>query len=124
LGTSNNDDVKNDFGKKMVKIECLEESKELINNVFSKEESDFRKDWLAKFNPETNVPNTNESIDISDFINKELITFSVDDCKRSIPSLLDGLKESQRKVLYSAIKRNLSFKAKWMILNLSGRPRA
>jgi DNA topoisomerase-2 len=109
LGTSNNDDVKNDFGKKMVKLECKEESKELINNIFSKDESDFRKNWLAKFNPITNMPNTNDSIDIADFINKELITFSVDDCKRSIPCMLDGLKESQRKVLFAAIKRNLSY---------------
>jgi len=112
LGTSNNDDVKNDFGKKMVKLECTEESKELMNNIFSKDESDFRKDWLAKFDPKTNSPNTNDSMDVADFINKELITFSVEDCKRSLPCMLDGLKESQRKVLFAAIKRNLSYTSK------------
>lgn len=112
LGTSNNDDVKNDFGKKMVKLECTEESKELMNNIFSKDESDFRKDWLAKFDPKTNSPNNNDSMDVADFINKELITFSVEDCKRSLPCMLDGLKESQRKVLFAAIKRNLSYTSK------------
>ena len=112
LGTSNNDDVKNDFGKKVIKLECTDDSKELINNVFSKDESDFRKDWLAKFDPHKNTPNTNDCIPVEDFINKELITFSVEDCKRSIPCMLDGLKESQRKVLYAAIKRNLSYTSK------------
>ena len=112
LGTSNNDDVKNDFGKKMVKLSCTDDSKELINNVFSKDESDFRKDWLAKFDPQNNIPNTSDTIPVEDFINKELITFSVEDCKRSIPCMLDGLKESQRKVLFAAIKRNLSYTSK------------
>lgn len=113
LGTSNDQDIKNDFGKKVVQIECkTKESEELINNIFSKDTADFRKDWLAKFLPEKNKPNVSDKIDIAEFINEELIHFSIDDCKRSIPSLLDGLKESQRKVLYSAIKRNLSFKSK------------
>jgi len=113
LGTSNDQDIKNDFGKKVVQIESkTKESQELINNIFSKDTADFRKDWLAKFVPDNNKPNVEDKIDIAEFINEELIHFSIDDCKRSIPSLLDGLKESQRKVLYSAIKRNLSFKAK------------
>ena len=42
-----------------------------------------------------------------DFINKDLIHFSNYDTERSIPSMCDGLKPSQRKVLFSVIKRNL-----------------
>jgi DNA topoisomerase-2 len=38
-----------------------------------------------------------------------VIKFSHNDCKRSIPSLFDGLKESQRKILYCVKKRNLTF---------------
>ncbi len=33
--------------------------------------------------------------------------FSVHDNMRSIPSLIDGLKPSQRKILYGCFKRNL-----------------
>jgi DNA topoisomerase-2 len=40
-------------------------------------------------------------------VNKELILFSMADNMRSIPSMIDGLKPGQRKVIYGAFKRNL-----------------
>uniref|UniRef100_A0A8C3BS53 DNA topoisomerase 2 n=1 Tax=Cairina moschata TaxID=8855 RepID=A0A8C3BS53_CAIMO len=42
----------------------------------------------------------------NDFINKELVLFSNSDNERSIPSLVDGLKPGQRKVLFTCFKRN------------------
>ncbi|UKZ73768.1 hypothetical protein TrVFT333_001418 [Trichoderma virens FT-333] len=49
-----------------------------------------------------------EEADIySDFVNKELILFSMADNIRSIPSMIDGLKPGQRKVLYACFKRNV-----------------
>ena len=53
-----------------------------------------------------------------DFVNKELILFSVADCARSIPSMCDGLKPGQRKVLFSCFKRNLTQEIK--VAQLSG----
>ena len=47
-----------------------------------------------------------------DFVNKELILFSVADCARSIPSLCDGLKPGQRKILFSCFKRKLKNEVK------------
>lgn len=41
------------------------------------------------------------------FVNKELILFSMADNIRSIPSVVDGFKPSQRKVLFCCFKRNL-----------------
>ena len=38
-------------------------------------------------------------------MNEELIHFSVADNHRSIPSLVDGLKPGQRKILFSLFKR-------------------
>ncbi len=38
---------------------------------------------------------------------QELILFSRADLERSIPSMLDGLKPGQRKILYACFKRNL-----------------
>ena len=41
-------------------------------------------------------------------MHKELVHFSMADTVRSIPSLMDGLKPGQRKVLFGCFKRNLS----------------
>ncbi|KAL8625295.1 hypothetical protein ACOMHN_030053 [Nucella lapillus] len=49
-------------------------------------------------------------ITYSEFINRELILFSNADNVRSIPSLMDGLKPGQRKVIFTCIKRNLTQK--------------
>lgn len=46
--------------------------------------------------------------DISNFIDSDFIMFPIDDCKRSIPSIMDGLKQSQRKILYSCFLRKLT----------------
>lgn len=43
-----------------------------------------------------------------DFVNKELVLFSLADCARSIPQLCDGLKPGQRKVLFACFKRKLT----------------
>lgn len=39
-----------------------------------------------------------------DFIHQELIHFSMADNRRSIPSMVDGLKHGQRKVLFGSLK--------------------
>lgn len=51
-------------------------------------------------------------------MNKELILFSVADCARSIPSICDGLKPGQRKILFSCFKRKLRGELK--VAQLSG----
>lgn len=50
---------------------------------------------------------TTKEIKVEDFFNKELILYSIASNQRSIPSMVDGLKPSQRKTLFSAIKKNL-----------------
>lgn len=81
--------------------------KGLIELAFGKKNADARKDWLRAFKPGTHLDPDLSLIPISDFINKELILFSMADNIRSIPSVLDGLKPGQRKVLYGCFKRNL-----------------
>jgi DNA topoisomerase-2 len=58
------------------------------------------------------------SISIADFINKELILFSQADNVRSIPSMMDGLKPGQRKILFACFKRKL--KAEIKVMQLAG----
>lgn len=48
-----------------------------------------------------------DEIPYSEFINKELILFSMADNLRSIPSVADGLKPGQRKVIWACFKRKL-----------------
>eukprot|EP00759_Apiculatamorpha_spiralis_P046862 PhF_6_TR42951/c0_g1_i1/m.65305/K03164/TOP2; DNA topoisomerase II len=58
------------------------------------------------------------SITCHDFVHKELVHFSIADCERSLPSIVDGLKPSQRKILYALFKRNSNSSIK--VAQLSG----
>ena len=77
--------------------------------AFSKDKINERKLWLLNYNPENILqlepPST---INIKEFINQELIHFSNYDNIRSIPSISDGFKPSQRKVLYGCLKKNIN----------------
>ena len=76
--------------------------------AFAKDKVNDRKNWLINYNTENILqiePPT--TITIKDFIHRELIHFSNFDNIRSIPSIIDGFKPSQRKVIYAAMKRNL-----------------
>ena len=65
----------------------------MIELAFAKKLADERKEWLANFDPAvTYVDHSQPILRYTDFINKELILFSVADCERSIPSMCDGLK--------------------------------
>ena len=52
------------------------------------------------------VDNKIKKVPITQFINKELVLFSIEDCERSIPNLIDGFKPSQRKVMHGILKKN------------------
>ncbi|KAK9925925.1 hypothetical protein M0R45_023184 [Rubus argutus] len=54
-----------------------------------------------------------------EFIGEELRPFSTESIRRSIPQLLDGLKPSQRKVLWAAFKRE-NFIVEARVLDFSG----
>ncbi|CAL5358836.1 unnamed protein product [Camellia sinensis] len=64
--------------------------------------------WL----PGTYLDQKEKLIKYSDFVNKELILFSMADLQRSIPSMVDGLKPGQRKILFCSFKRNFGKEAK------------
>jgi DNA topoisomerase II len=83
---------------------------DLIDMVFRKERVEDRKMWLSHVRKNVFVDFSKiaaNGLRYSDFINKELILFSHYDNDRSIPHLVDGLKPSQRKVLYGCFKRKL-----------------
>lgn len=64
------------------------------------------------FQPGTYLDQKEKHIRYRDFVNKELILFSMADLQRSIPSVVDGLKPGQRKILFCSFKRNFFKEAK------------
>ena len=90
----------------------------LIDMAFAKKRVEDRKAWLNAYEPGTYLDMTGDDVRYDDFINKELILFSRADLMRSIPSVVDGFKPSQRKVLFSCFKRKLRSDIK--VAQLSG----
>ena len=112
LGTSTSKEAKEYFSE----INKLRLNFKYINNEddksielgFSKDEAEARKNWLLNFDPfNTYLNQTSGDIRYKNFIDEELIFFSYYDNIRSIPSMMDGLKPSERKILFGCFKRNL-----------------
>ena len=80
-----------------------------LNLAFDKEKqsADMRKKWLGKYERSNTLDYAESVVPIRDFINRDLIHFSNSDNVRSIPSMVDGLKPGQRKVMFGCFKRNL-----------------
>jgi DNA topoisomerase II len=114
LGTSTSKEFKEYFAHKKIVYFNHEgdTSNNVIDMVFNKKRSEERKTWLYNYNKNSYLDTNNTTVSYSDFINKELIHFSKYDCERSIPNLMDGLKISLRKILFSAFKKNLSSEIK------------
>ncbi|XP_012307448.2 DNA topoisomerase 2-alpha [Aotus nancymaae] len=122
LGTSTSKEAKEYFADmKRHRIQfkyCGPEDDAAISLAFSKKQIDDRKEWLTNFMEDRRqrkllgLPEdylygqTTTYLTYNDFINKELILFSNSDNERSIPSMVDGLKPGQRKVLFTCFKRN------------------
>lgn len=122
LGTSGVNDAKTYFGDLDTHMKAFhtmrEQEEAMIELVFSKKKADARKEWLREFVPGRHLDLTTREITYDDFVNKELILFSMADNLRSIPSVIDGFKPGQRKVLYTCFKRNLKKDVK--VVDLAG----
>ena len=113
LGTSTGKEFREYFKeKKLVGFAHGSNSDDAIDMVFNKKRADDRKDWLRQYDRKLFLDTNNNTISYEEFIHKELIHFSKYDCDRSIPNLMDGLKISLRKILYSAFKKNLTTEIK------------
>lgn len=110
LGTSTRDEAKEYFKSLNVVHYSYsgKPSDSSIDLAFNKARADNRKDWLKTYD-RSEIVNASPGAKLSyeDFVNRDLIHFSNYNLERSIPNVMDGLKTSQRKILYSAFKRNL-----------------
>jgi DNA topoisomerase II len=111
LGTSNDTEIRETFGEKVVNMVLDTDSQKNMDLVFHKNLASERKDWLLTIDESKyNIPE--KDYHVSTFLNQDFIKFSIDDCKRSIPCIYDGLKNSQRKILYAVFKKNLQYSSK------------
>jgi len=114
LGTSTGKEFREYFeNKKIVGFQHSgDKSNDTIDMVFNKKRADDRKDWLEDYQRDSYLDTNKSTVTYEEFINREFIHFSKYDCDRSIPNLMDGLKISLRKILYSAFKKNLNSEIK------------
>ena len=108
LGTSEDEEIIEIFQNPLYSRYISDDlASENVDKLFSPRRADERKKWLSEYSPKEfkyTVQDGKEIVPISDFINNEMIEFSLYDNDRSIPSVVDGLKPSQRKVMYVALK--------------------
>jgi DNA topoisomerase-2 len=122
LGTSNTQEAKGYFRNLHVLNYTYdkETSDKAIDLAFNKSMASDRKLWLQKYEPDRILDYKQDNISYSDFVDRELIHFSQADCLRSIPDIRDGLKPSQRKVLYCCFKRKSLLKNELKVAQLAG----
>lgn len=110
LGTSSRDEAVEYFTDVLNKLVCYSwedgEDKgcdDSITLAFDKKRADDRKEWLLAYDKDVILQTSQRRVTIPEFVDRELIHFSNDDINRSIPSVVDGLKPSTRKILYGTI---------------------
>jgi len=120
LGTSTDEEAKEWFEHlHEIKYTWDGETDESMSMAFSKKRADDRKRWLADYDPQRMlVVGDGGRVDYSRFIHDELIHFSNADNIRSLASIMDGLKPSQRKIIFGCLKRGL--KAEVRVAQLAG----
>lgn len=110
LGTSTSAEAREYFKnikKLTVSFEQDEETDNSIILAFDKKKADSRKQWLLENSDKKPEVNYGEitSLEVSEFIHKDLVNFSLADLKRSTGHLCDGLKPSQRKVVFASLSK-------------------
>jgi len=115
LGTIEANEIKDffkDIEKYLIPFNYDSNPKDIVDLVFNEKRSDDRKKWLGDYKPGVMVDKFVEKTTYETFFQKEFIEFSMEDNIRSIPSVVDGLKPSQRKVLYTLFKKKYKNKVK------------
>jgi len=108
LGTSTSKEFKEYFAhKKIVNFTSTETCREKIDKVFNKKRANDRKEWLSNYDRSSYLNTSKSYVTYGEFINNDMIHFSIYDNERSIPNICDGLKICLRKILYSALKKKL-----------------
>ena len=114
LGTSTSNEAKEYFRSlKDATIQYTSNNDQAVMELaFKKTFTNERKQWITDgiVKKQFVLPHT-KSLNLKEFVDRELVWFSIADNERSIPSMMDGFKPSQRKVLYACrIRSNVEIK--------------
>ena len=110
LGTSDAKESKEyfaDLPKHLLPIKWDKDVDYSITKAFSNKLANLRKEWILN-HVATDYDKFGIGQTITEFVDRELIDFSTADLNRSIPDVVDGLKPSTRKILYTFLDRNIT----------------
>jgi len=94
---------------------------EIVDLAFNKKKAKHRKHWLETHHkPNAFIDPHKPTLSVGEFIDTELMQFSFADNVRSLPSVVDGLKPAQRKVLYGCFKKRLTAPQEMKVVQLAG----
>ncbi|SNW62806.1 DNA topoisomerase II [Orpheovirus IHUMI-LCC2] len=121
LGSSSDKEIAGDYPSNIRQIMCvyddevqeldqygnivkIDRAAEAMNLAFHPTYANQRKEWIEKWVP-AEIPSNLVYLPISQFIKSELIEYGYRDLVRSIPNVMDGLKDGQRKALFGILLR-------------------
>ena len=105
LGTSEDEDIEGEAKDPRFVVTIYDQYAPLsLRLAFDQKLADKRKEWITNWQPDYSVEKMKLQ-PISSFINHEFIQFSIVDVERNIPRFTDGLKISQRKILWAAMNK-------------------
>jgi DNA topoisomerase II len=105
LGTSEDEDILEESKEPKIVMTLYDDiAPYSLRLAFDQSLSNNRKMWVSRWEPDHSVAKMKIQ-PISKFIDHEFIQFSLADIARSIPRFTDGLKVSQRKIIWAALKK-------------------
>ncbi|RNF25385.1 topoisomerase [Trypanosoma conorhini] len=124
LGTSTTAEGKEyfkDMDKHTMRLLVERNDHNLLDSVFDSQEVEWRKDWMTKANAytgEVDIDRSKKALTVPDFVHKEMVHFALAGNARALAHAVDGLKPSQRKILWALLRRSSNEAAK--VAQLSG----
>lgn len=101
--------------------DTLEQTKQIFQHAFDKSFADWRKTWLSEYDANHTYDYKQSTFPLEEYVDRELKHFSIYDNQRSLGNVCDGLKISQRKVLWAMRKMGLwSATSQKKVLAISG----
>lgn len=78
-----------------------EKAEERLEMAYGKAHSDRRKEWLSAYREDLDeVDHSAQASTLTDFVDRELVKYASHSVVRAVPLLSDGLKTSQRKIVW------------------------
>lgn len=104
LGTTEDADIEQDHkNAKNALFSYDDEAPESMRIAFHKHAADERKKWMTNSTNITDISDL-KILPITSFINEEFSQFSLSNTRRTIPHFIDGMKESQRKIIFTVLE--------------------